>query len=139
MKKKQMKQTAKNNWIRFVLRLYQLKLNICSSTYDMKISSFILYWKGSRASSTVVWFDSRPTLRDSRVVHTARRLFWAWSPKVGNIWKVTGLCNFMKLFLTRKHNTLVSWCFIRFTRKKYLKPRVTKKNPQVLGFIKKRF
>ena len=49
-------QTAKNDWIMFVLKLSQLELNICSITYDLNISSLVPYLETSRANFLATWF-----------------------------------------------------------------------------------
>ena len=75
--KSKKKQSAKRDWTRFVLKLCQLKLKICSSNCDRNISALIFYWEASRAHRTAIWFVSRATFWDCRVLHAIRRLFWA--------------------------------------------------------------
>ena len=53
------KRITKHDWIRFILKLCQIILNICSSAYDKSAYSLIIYYKVSR------------------VVYATRHLFWA--------------------------------------------------------------
>ena len=58
---------------------------------------FLPYSFLGRRLETTRQHDSTAVVQgsDSRVVHSTQHQFWTCSPKVGNIWKVTGLCNNM--------------------------------------------
>ena len=60
-----------------------MSTEICSTIYGFHIDSLFLYCKVSRANCATAWFANCATLRDSRGIHAAWRLFWTLLLKFG--------------------------------------------------------
>ena len=60
-----------------------MSTEICSTIYGFHIDSLFLYCKVSRANCATAWFANCATLRDSRGIHAAWRLFWTLPLKLG--------------------------------------------------------